>query len=199
MSCNKEMCPFCHIDYSDIANTIIEETDNFIIVPSKGSLVVGYLLILPKIHITSINELTDLQKKELISLIKKYRNHFYTKFNNYPIIFEHGTSRQDSNSSSSITHAHLHIVNHNFINESKIINQLKFEQVNENLFFKDMNKSYISYISPDFNFYITYDFKGVSQQMRIYIAEDLNIQDKYNWKISNFENNIIETIKLFKN
>ena len=61
-----------------------------------------------------------------------------------------------------------------------------------------MNKSYISYISPEFNFYITYDFEAVSQQMRIYIAEDLNIKDKYNWKFLNFENNISETISLFK-
>ena len=198
MSFNKIMCPFCDIDYSDISNTIIEETDDFIIVPSKGSVVVGYLLILPKTHITSINELTDLQKEELKSLIIKYREKFYNQFQKYPIIFEHGTSKQDSNSSSSITHAHLHIVNHNFKKENKIINQLGFEKVNENLFFKNMNRSYISYISPEFNFYITYDFEAVSQQMRIYIAEDLNIKDKYNWKFSNFQNNISETISLFK-
>ena len=196
----KQLCPFCNIDNNDVSNTIIDETKNFIIVPSKGALVSGYLLIIPKNHITSMNELSQSKKEELKSLIFKYRNEFYNKFGKYPIIFEHGTSKQDSdNSSSSITHAHCHIVNHIFKNEKDIINQLNLNQVDENSFFKDMQKSYISYISPDLNFYITYDFKSKSQQMRIFIAEDLDIQDKYNWKTSNFEDNIIETIKLFKN
>ena len=63
----------------------------------------------------------------------------------------------------------------------------------------NLNKSYISYISSNFDFYITYDFKGISQQMRMFIARDLNIEDKYNWRIVNFDKNINETIKYFKN
>lgn len=192
-------CPFCDIDYTDISNTIIEETDNFLIVPTKGALVVGYLLVVPKQHVTSMNELKDFQKQELLNIIKKYREKFYAIFGKHPIVFEHGTSRNDSkNSASSITHAHYHIVNHNFKNESKIINQLKLRNVDEISFYKNNEKSYISYISSDFKFYITYNFEGKSQQMRIFIAEDLSIENEYNWKISNFENNIIETVRLFK-
>ena len=37
-------CKFCYTDNSDITNTIIEDTKNFIVLPSKGALVVGYLL-----------------------------------------------------------------------------------------------------------------------------------------------------------
>lgn len=192
-------CPFCNIDCSNISNTIIDETANFIVVPSKGALVVGYLLIFPKEHITSINELNISQKEELKCLIDKYRNKFYVKFGKYPIIFEHGTSRQDSNNSaSSITHAHYHIVNHNFKDEKSVLNMLNFNKVNIVSFFKDNRKSYISYISPNLDYYVTYDFKSKSQQMRIFIAEDLDMKDKYDWKTSNFENNILETINLFK-
>lgn len=199
MSNIRKACIFCNIDYKDVSNTIIEETDSFIVVPSKGALVVGYLLILPKMHVTSLNELEDLHKLELFNLMKKYREVFYDKFNKYPIIFEHGTSEQDSKqSSSSVNHAHLHIVNHNFKNEYQIINALNLEKVDMKSFYKDIKKSYISYISPNFNFYITHDLKGVSQQMRIYISEDLNIQDKYNWKNYNFRENIIKTIDIIK-
>jgi len=193
------MCPFCNMDYSNISNTIIDETENFIVVPSKGALVVGYLLIFPKEHITSINELNISQKEELKCLIDKYRNKFYVKFGKYPIIFEHGTSRQDSNNSaSSITHAHYHIVNHNFKDEKSVLNMLNFNKVDVVSFFKDNHKSYISYISPNLDYYVTYDFRSKSQQMRIFIAEDLDMKDKYDWKTSNFENNILETINLFK-
>lgn len=200
MSKNKQIvCPFCDIDYNDISNTIIEETDNFIIVPSKGAIVVGYLLVVPKQHITSINELNISQKEELKNLLDRYRKLFFVKFGKYPIIFEHGTSSNHTNNSScSIIHAHCHIVNHNFNNENKIINQLNFNKVDIYSFFENKKKSYISYISPNFNFYITYNFKGISQQMRIYMAEDLNIKDKYNWRKSNFDDNILKTINLFK-
>ena len=192
-------CPFCYINCDDEVNTIIEETDNFAILPSKGALVEGYLLILPKQHVTSMNELGDGEKEELKNLIDKYRGIFYNKFGKYPIIFEHGTNMQDSgNSASSITHAHYHIVNHKFLNEMKVINLLKFDKVDMGIFFEDKHKSYISYISPDFCFYITYNFEKVSQQMRIFIAEDLGIDSQYNWKKSNFDNNITKTINLFK-
>ncbi|MBQ4558632.1 MAG: HIT domain-containing protein [Clostridia bacterium] len=180
-------------------NTIIEETNNFIITPTKGSLVVGYLLIIPKKHITSMNELDNMQKSELKELINKYRLLFYNIFGRYPIFFEHGTSINDiNNSASSITHAHLHIVNHNFKNEKNILRDMFFNNVNETKFFENNQKSYISYISPNLDYYITYNYEAKSQQMRLYVAEDLNISDQYDWKSANFNENIINTIKLLK-
>ena len=65
-------------------------------------------------------------------------------------------------------------------------------------FFNYKNQNYISYISPNSDFYITYNFKPISQQMRIFIANDLNLSNEYNWRTSNFENNIIKTIKALK-
>lgn len=193
-------CPFCHLDFSVFSNTLIDETNNFLVIPSKGSLCDGYLLIVPKHHLNSMNELPDTQKQELINLIDKYRNKFFEIYNTYPILFEHGSSKINiSTSSSSITHAHMHIVNHNFKNEQHIINELNLKCVNQNDFFQNRNLSYISYISPDNLFYISYNFKPISQQMRIYIANDLNINNDYNWKITNFDINIISTINKFKN
>ena len=191
-------CPFCKFDKTDISNTIIEETDNFFILPSKGSLCEGYLLIIPKQHTVSINELNNSQKTELLNLINKYREIFYKTYNQYPILFEHGSSTMQTNSSSSVTHAHLHIVNHQFTHEKQIIDELNMNKVSLDKFFNLQNQSYISYITPNMDFYITYNFKPISQQMRIFIANDLNLSNDYNWRISNFENNILETIKKIK-
>ena len=38
-----ETCPFCNLDKDNVVNTIIEETNNFFVTPSKGSLCTGYL------------------------------------------------------------------------------------------------------------------------------------------------------------
>ena len=45
------------------------------------------------------------------------------------------------------------------------------------------------------NQYITYEFEPISQMMRIYIAKDLEIQNKYDWKKYPFTENVIQTIK----
>lgn len=192
-------CPFCKLDLKDISNTIIEESENFIIVSSKGALCDGYLLILTKEHLNSMNELSNNAKDELIILINKYRVKFYQIYGKYPIFFEHGSSETNhTTSAGSVTHAHIHIVNHNFKDENKIINELNLKEVKDAEFFANKNKNYISYISHTFNHYITYNFKPTSQQMRIYIANDLNISNNYNWKTFNFDNNIISTINNFK-
>lgn len=192
-------CPFCNLDFRDFANTIIEETHSFLLLPSKGSLTEGYLLIVPKTHVNSMNELDENQKLELIELIKKYRVLFYEKYTKYPILFEHGSAENnETNSSSSVTHAHMHIVNHNFKHEQQIIENVNLNRVTEIEFYKNKKQNYISYISPDFEYYISYNFKPISQQMRIYIAEDLNLSKDYNWKTSNFDNNIYSTINNFK-
>ena len=70
-------CPFCTLDIHDFSNTIIDKSDDFLILPSKGSLCDGYLLIVPKKHINSMNELTTSEKEKLISLIKNYREKFH--------------------------------------------------------------------------------------------------------------------------
>ena len=57
------------------------------------------------------------------------------------------------------------------------------------------NKNYIFYISPNNEIYITNEFEPISQFLRIEIAKDLNMLDKYDWRKNDFNKNIILTIK----
>lgn len=41
-------CPFCNLNTKNIENTILEETENFYIIPSLGALVDGYILVVSK-------------------------------------------------------------------------------------------------------------------------------------------------------
>ena len=192
-------CPFCNLDNTNIVNTVIHESDTFLVLPSKGSLCDGYLLIVPKKHINSMNELPSKQKIELMALISELREKFKSIYGDYPLLFEHGSSSDNTEaSSSSIKHAHIHIVNHKFKDEKKIIDSLNLQKVGIEQFFEFKNKNYISYISNNNEFYITYNFQPVSQQMRIYIAEDLGITNNFNWRQDNFEENIVRTINNFR-
>lgn len=189
-------CIFCDIDHSKIENTIIEETKFFYILPTLGSLVNGYVLIVTKRHINSMSELNEEELNEYKNIIEKYKNLFNKIYNKTPIVFEHGTPNQNSEmKASSVTHAHSHIVNINFKNEKEILNKYNFFEIKD-LEEIEKNKNYISYIYD--KKYITYDFPGVSQLMRILIAEELNFKDKFDWKKERFDENIKSTIKRIK-
>lgn len=190
-------CIFCDIDHSKIENTIIEETEYFYILPTLGSLVDGYILIVTKRHINSMSELNENELIEYKNIIEKYQNIFKKIYNKTPIVFEHGTPNQNSEmKANSVTHAHTHIVNINFSNEKEILEKYNFKEIND---FKEINKNinYIKYISNN-KIYITYNFPSVSQLMRILIAEELNYKDKFDWKKERFDENIISTIERIK-
>lgn len=190
-------CIFCDIDHSKIENTIIEETEYFYILPTLGSLVDGYILIVTKRHINSMSELNENELNEYKNIIDKYQNLFKKIYNKTPIVFEHGTPNQNSEmKANSVTHAHTHIVNINFSNEKEILEKYNFKEIND---FKEIekNKNYIKYIY-DNKIYITYNFPSVSQLMRILIAEELNYKDKFDWKKERFDENIISTIERIK-
>lgn len=190
-------CIFCDIDQSKIENTIIEETDYFYILPTLGSLVDGYVLIVTKRHINSMSELNDNELEEYKTIIAKYQKLFNKIYNKTPIVFEHGTPNQNSKmKANSVTHAHTHIVNINFKNEKELLEKYNFKEIN-NLKEIETNKNYIKYIYNN-KIYITYNFPSVSQLMRILIAEELNYKDKFDWKKERFDENIISTIERIK-
>ena len=175
----------------------MDETKNFIVIPTIGALVDGYILIVSKKHYSSMLELDYNLRLEYLSIINKYREIFKITYNEYPIIFEHGTNKE-SNTASSIIHSHTHVVNHNYISESRLIKELNFIDFNILSYNSKNDKSYIMYISPSNKTYISYDFNCKSQLMRYYIAKDLNLVNMYDWKNYSFEENIKSTIKKIK-
>lgn len=191
---NMNNCTFCNMDKTKLANTILDETKHFYVTPSLGSLTEGYILITSKRHINSMSELNIEEIEEYKILIKKYRKIFKSIYKKYPIVFEHGTPNfKDEIKVSSVVHAHTHIVNHNYKNEKILLQKLNFNKI-DNIEDIDLNKNYIFYINPNNEIYVTYNFEPVSQIMRIEIAKDLNLLDKYDWRKNNFDDNIILTI-----
>lgn len=187
-------CPFCNMDNTKIENTILDETKCFYITPALGSLTEGYILITSKRHINSMSELNYDEMNEYKILLEKYRQIFKRIYNKYPIVFEHGTpDSKNKIKASSVIHAHTHVVNHNYKFENDLIENMKFKKINrvENL---TSNKNYIFYINQDNDIYLTTEFKPISQLMRMEIAKDLNLIDKYDWRKNDCRDNISLTI-----
>lgn len=186
-------CIFCNLEKNKIENTILDETNHFYILPTVGSLVDGYILVVSKRHINSMSELTKNEMDEYNFIIKKYRNIFRDIYGKYPIVFEHGSPVSDNSiRANSVIHAHSHIVNHAYLDEPKIIKRLNFKPIQRIEDIKS-NENYIMYINNNFK-YVTYNFEPISQLMRKLIAKDLKYEDKFDWKKEKFMDNIIKTI-----
>lgn len=186
-------CPFCNINHNEFFNKKVDETKFFLVTPGLGSFVRGYVLIIAKDHVSCMTQFSKDILDEYNDLIEKYRLKFKKIYGKYPIVFEHGTPEVNSLGANSVAHGHTHIFNHNYNDEKEIIDNLNMKKIDDIYSIKD--KNYIYYKNHKGTNYITYNFKPISQIMRIYVAKDLNIEDKYNWREYPFYENIRNTIK----
>jgi ATP adenylyltransferase len=84
-------------------------TTNFAVVPSLGSLVPGWLLVVPKRPALNFSELTSNEKQELESLLVRIRAHLHRP--GYVVHeFEHGSRYLGSVMGCGVDQAHLHVV-----------------------------------------------------------------------------------------
>ena len=91
-------------------NQPILESDNFLVVPSLGSLVEGWTLLVPKQHYLSMGALPTAFKDEVISLQAEVESLLKAKCGGPLVVFEHGPSAVKHGTGCGVDHAHLHIL-----------------------------------------------------------------------------------------
>lgn len=84
------------------------ETERFVVLPSLGSIVPGWLLIVPKIRAARFSELPAEMSSELSELLTRLADHTRSRFGR-PYLFEHG-GYEASKVSCGVDQAHLHLV-----------------------------------------------------------------------------------------
>lgn len=219
MKINEFGCPFCnefngkkHLSYFEknigtmrgIHERCILETKNFVCVPSIGSFVEGYLLIIPKKHFLSFLSIPFNYTKELFSIFDCLNDYYLNFYNSKFIVFEHGSSNQDNTGGMSVFHAHLHVVPYDlsFFSIVRDYQFMKFNsflavknaycsrtEQNPYLFFKDTNGDY--YYSENKNI--------PSQFFRKRMCNSLGLINMGDWKEYPFIENIEKTISSANN
>jgi ATP adenylyltransferase len=186
----------------DIYNKVLFESENFIVIPSLGSLVKGWLLIVPKRHVLSFSYLPSDLYLELEVLVQRLGLILEKEFG--PItIFEHGSSMRNSPVGCGVDYAHLHVVpiNINLIEELEANFNYEFDW-NVVYNFESLKKYAISDIpylyvkSIDGSQFVTTSEYIPSQLFRKVIANYLSIPDEFDWKKFHKIENIQETIKI---
>ncbi len=93
-------------------DTIVKETEHFVVMPTKGSIVPGWLLVVPKFPITRMADVPAELRDELGQLVSRMSLRLSTRFGD-PYIFEHG-GFEGSKVSCGVDQAHLHIASLDF-------------------------------------------------------------------------------------
>ena len=204
-------CRFCNIilNYKisesesiqiPICDTLLFETENFIVIPALGALVPGYLMIVARNHLHSMAYCSEDELIELTGVIKYLNTLIEETLSISPILFEHGSAIGCVNKSGCcVEHAHLHIVPVNLSEESKIVentNAVKIPDLQALRIY--CGKPYLLYINENNQYYISSDTILPSQFMRQWVAKEIGCPLEYDWRRFEFIDNISTTVELFK-
>lgn len=95
-------CPFCN--RSALEERLILETSGFAVIPTKGQILPGYALIVPKRHTICFGDFSEKEMDEVTFLMERVRAAMTNAYGQAPIFFEHGIVGQ------TVKHAHMHAV-----------------------------------------------------------------------------------------
>jgi ATP adenylyltransferase len=112
MSSVRTPCCFCDRLKTARTNapwdTILHDSGNFVIVPTKGALVPGWLLVVGKRHALCVGALSTSELEELKQCLAFAQGLIHKNFGP-PTIFEHGPSRAGTTIGCGIDHVHVHV------------------------------------------------------------------------------------------
>lgn len=206
----KEDCSFCselnNCEYNNIflqifkgslPSRILKETTNFVVMPTLGQIVEGYLLIVSKKHYLSIGDLPYGYFDEL-SALKKETFDVLTKAYKSPIFFEHGAISYQQRGGCCVTHLHLNAIPTNVDLLPKIMQHLEGKRIQSILEIKRQFKKktpYLFYETPKGEKYLFDAFVIPSQYLRQLLAVELNLRDKWDWRRHIGKDKVIATLK----
>ncbi|XOF32323.1 MAG: HIT domain-containing protein [Candidatus Electrothrix sp. YB6] len=170
---------------------IIKETKNFIVTPSLGSIVDGYIVIWPKKHILSMKNLVDEELYDLIRIVEYFNNIMKEKYGKQIVVFEHGQIEGCSEVGCGVNHAHIHMVALDdaklFLNKSESIYFTMKEYPSYKDFYQDnycpeTDYMLISSTSFESTKVLSYGNSRVSQALRKILAECCGQSQNWNWR-----------------
>jgi ATP adenylyltransferase len=184
-------------------NEPLFESDNFIVLPSLGALVEGWLLLVPKSHFicfgalpeSLIAEMKELKATVCSSVSKAYGN---------VAAFEHGPHKESLRLGCGVDHAHLHVVPIPFDLESAVA---PFLPPATHWLAAGAQECHDAYLRREDYLYLeqpigvgriaTHDDFG-GQLFRRGIAAALGLPDEYNWREHSHLSNVAATTGQFR-
>jgi ATP adenylyltransferase len=180
---------------------VVRQTDRLVAVPSVGSLVPGWLLVMPKVHALSLAEFgrSDMAglEKEIGEIAATWSEIFG------PLTwFEHGPCAPGSTVGCSVDHAHMHLVplaGFDLLNATKTwMPEIEFERVDglaAAVAAIDSDIPYLHLRTEDRKIWLARSHGIPSQAFRRVIATAQGRPEEFDWKNSPHPEALEETIR----
>jgi len=107
--CSEIQTGFLKIGESEFGRRILNESDNFIVLPCLGQFIEGYLLIISKKHYQSMSQIPHALFSELDEVLERVKRVLQSNYGK-SFFFEHGDVCNEKKAGSCIDHAHIHVI-----------------------------------------------------------------------------------------
>jgi ATP adenylyltransferase len=197
------VCQLCARNTHDIWNVPLLETPNFVVLPSLGALIEGWLLIVPKQHFVSFGAIPDSLVAELLQL-KEATSALLIRAYGTVCAFEHGPSYTGRHVGCGVDHAHIHLVPVGFDLAAAVAPYLPKDAQWAEASLVDCKRAYVQRL--DYLYFeqpigrgrLIRDGRLGSQVFRKAIANKLGIYEQFNWRTHSQLLNINNTIQLLR-
>ena len=182
-------------------NKVLFESEHFIVIPSLGSLLPGWLLVIPKDFSLNLSRLDKNDMEELDNLALKCELKLQEKFHSKVVRFEHGPAINQSKVGCGVDYAHLHIVPINFDLIEGLETRLNifYEWIEiesiQSLMSSTRQSDYLYYRNSANRHFVTYQENIPSQLFRRVIAHQLRTPETFDWKSFPQVDTVHKTIK----
>lgn len=182
----------------------IAESHSFIAIPTQGSLVPGWVLILPRRKAVSISALANDELREFFEFREVVARLISSEFGP-PTFFEHGAGFLGSMVGCGVDHAHVHIVPLEFdlikAAENDLRSKIVWNEIEDErrLFsYLQPHADYMSISSPTGRIVFATEFVPISQYLRRLIATQIGVIDKWDYQVNPFRGNVLATLTRLK-
>jgi len=204
MSPGQSHCCFCQTFTTAGRNatwdTVLHDSGNFLIVPTKGALVPGWLLVVAKRHALCVGALSGSELDELTSCLATARGLVQENFG-ASTIFEHGPSQAGTSLGCGIDHMHLHVAPLKFSLRKAVNNsfpQIKWQPLLDISATRPLFESQTGYglvkEPTEEKIYWCSPPAGVTQIFRRAIAAEIGIPDEFDYRTHPQLSNVTQTL-----
>lgn len=180
-------------------NIVLFESEHFYVVPAKGALVRGYVMIVPKEHHLSFAALPHEQLIESMQVLEDLKNIFRKIYGRDDfLVFEHGSGKEGTcKHEKSIVHAHLHVIPYSPLVDKETMTKFHLTPLDLTKISEYKDVPYLLYadsqtdwhISADPNVYIP------RQCVRQLLGDNLGLSGQlWNWRRHSFMDEIRDTV-----
>lgn len=169
-----------------LSSRVVYQTDHFVVIPTLGALVEGYLLIVSKAHYESIRQIPKEFISEFDEVVHKVKSVIRSTYGKNSVCFEHGAASCSNKFGGCIDHAHLHVVPCEETLSETIrefgMELMPIPSLAALSDIVDRSQPYLYWEDPEESKYVIQDSFVPSQFFRKIIAHHYSVIEQWDWR-----------------